>query len=281
MAKQFKVLVNNGKEQDVQTFNAEQGAGQRGRPLIIKAQAGAKYQLVESAKRNNLAPNNVKAKRVGKNLHLMFEADNEADVIIEDYYGVIGDGYNGIVGKAENGRFYEYLTEDPTDPGLIPLLKDNMTAVTQALGGAEVSGAGAAIAVIGFSPLWAALGLAGAGAAVAAGGGKTDTATATVTPVKITGAMDPSSDTGVIKTDNKTTDSTPMISGTATPGSKVQVTVNGQTYTTTADANGKYAITIPDADRLPDGVYTGTGTPKVIGSPSVKPAPPLTPPTST
>ena len=92
MAQQFKVLVNAGKSEEVQSLLAEQGAGQRGRPLIIKAKAGAKYQLVEmgKAKGNNtdLAPDNIKAKRVGKHLHLMFETDTVADVIIEDYYDV-------------------------------------------------------------------------------------------------------------------------------------------------------------------------------------------------
>ncbi len=43
MAQQFKVIVNTGKEDNAQTLQAEQGAGQRGRPLIIKAKAGAKY----------------------------------------------------------------------------------------------------------------------------------------------------------------------------------------------------------------------------------------------
>lgn len=263
MAKQFKVIVNVGKDQDNQTHNVEQGAGQRGKTLILKAQAGAKYQLVESAKRGNLAPDNIKAKRVGKHLHLMFEADEQPAVIIEDYYSVIGDSYNGIVGKAENGRFYEYLTEDPTDPGLIPLLRDNATAVTQALGGAEVSGAGAAIAVVGaaFAPLWGALGLAGVGAAALAANQKSTPAATTVTPVtpvtpsKPTGALDTLSDSGV-KADHKTKDSTPTISGKATPGAVVEVLLNGKSYTTTADANGNYAVTIPDADQLPDGVYT-------------------------
>jgi len=36
MAQQFKVIVNTGKDQAAQTLQAEQGAGQRGRPLIIK-----------------------------------------------------------------------------------------------------------------------------------------------------------------------------------------------------------------------------------------------------
>jgi hypothetical protein len=47
----------------------------------------------------------------------MFEADTVADVIIEDYYDVMAEGYNGVIGKAENGSYYEYLTEDPVETG--------------------------------------------------------------------------------------------------------------------------------------------------------------------
>ena len=163
MAKQFKVLVKTGAGKEVETHAAEQGAGERGRPLILKAKAGVKYQMVEVDKPDNLAPDNIKVKRVGKNLHIMFETDEQADVIIEDYYSVIGDDYNAIIGKAENGSFYEYLTEDPTDGGLIPLLADKATAVTQALGGAEVTYFGTAVAAVGINPLWGALGLLGLG----------------------------------------------------------------------------------------------------------------------
>ena len=171
MAQQFKVIVNTGKEQNAQEFLAQQGAGLRARPLVLQAQAGAKYQLVElgksagKGKASDLAPDNIKAKRVGKHLHLMFETDTQADVIIENYYDVMAQGYNGVIGKAENGSFYEYLTEDPRDPGLIPLLGDNASAVTQALGGAEVSPAGAALGVVAFTPLWGLLGLGAVGAA--------------------------------------------------------------------------------------------------------------------
>ena len=45
----FYRIVNAGKDQETQTHNVEQGAGQRGKALILKAQAGAKYQLVETA----------------------------------------------------------------------------------------------------------------------------------------------------------------------------------------------------------------------------------------
>ncbi|PUE15613.1 hypothetical protein B9Z38_12780 [Limnohabitans sp. MMS-10A-160] len=251
MAQQFKVLVNAGKDEAAQTLLAEQGAGQRGRPLIIKAKAGAKYQLVEQGKGrgNDLAPDNIKAKRVGKHLHLMFETDTVADVIIEDYYDVMPEGYNGVIGKAENGSYYEYLTEDPTDPGLIPQLKDNVTAVTQALGGAEVSPAGAAIAVAAF-PLLGALGLLGGAAAVAAAAKNNDTTTTTTT-----GKLDATApnDSGVLG-DNITNDATPTLSGTVPAGSTATVTINGQTYPVTVNADGTWKFTQPN--NLPDGTYT-------------------------
>jgi len=247
MAQQFQVIVNTGKAQSAQIYNAEQGAGQRGRPLILKAQAGAKYQLVEVAKGQDWAPDNVKAKRVGKHLHLMFETDTQADVIIEDYYDVMPEGYNGIIGKAENGNFYEYLTEDPRDPGLIPLLRDNATAVTQALGGAEVAPAGAAIAVAAF-PLLSTLGLLGGVAAVAAAA-NTNNGTGTAT---ITGKLDASTDSGA-QGDNKTNDATPTFSGTAPAGASATVTINGQTYPVTINADGTWKFTQPN--NLPDGTY--------------------------
>ena len=140
MAKQFKVLVNTGKDQDTQTHLTEQGAGQRGRPLILKAQAGAKYQLVESSKRNNLAPDNVKAKRVGKNLHLMFETSAEADVIIEDYYdeAMLTENNRGLYGRAEDGKLYEYIPQDSGASHTPMALIDGAPAVSQTLGGLEI-----------------------------------------------------------------------------------------------------------------------------------------------
>jgi hypothetical protein len=47
---------------------------------------------------------------------------------------------------------------------------------------------------------------------------------------------------------------TPTITGKAEAGAKVEVTVNGKTYTTTADKDGNYSV--PVTDSLSDGTYT-------------------------
>ncbi len=79
------------------------------------------------------------------------------------------------------------------------------------------------------------------------------------TPGLVTGALDPKSDTGT-PGDNKTLDNTPTISGTAPPGSEVEIRIpgqNGQPDTVVkgkADENGQYSINVPNA--LPDGDYT-------------------------
>jgi uncharacterized protein with HEPN domain len=220
MAKQYKVLVNTGKEENNKAVDVQQFSGDKGQPVRIKAQAGAKYQLQEPARGKNVGPDYVKAKRVGKNLHILFEGETEASLIIEDYYGEMAPGYNGVIGQAENGSFYEYIPEDPRVPGLIPELAEGGQAVNVALGGAEVTPVGAAVAVAAF-PLLGALGLLGAAGAAAYVANKDGT-----TPTGITGALDPNAtnadgkpnDSGT-KGDNRTNDATPTLKGTAPAGS--------------------------------------------------------------
>ncbi len=68
-----------------------------------------------------------------------------------------------------------------------------------------------------------------------------------------TGALATASDTGTLG-DNTTNDNTPALSGTAEAGASVQIVVNGQTYTTTANAQGVWSL--PATATLPDGSYT-------------------------
>ncbi|OYU30130.1 MAG: hypothetical protein CFE39_15070, partial [Comamonadaceae bacterium PBBC2] len=266
MAKQYKVLVNTAKAEDNLVLDVPQSKGDKGGPLRIKAKAGQKYQLQEitNATDKPVAPDYVKTRRVGKNLHILFEGDKEASVIIEDYYDVAAEGSNGLIGQAENGSFYEYIPEDPNSDGLVPNLRDGGEAVNVALGGDEVQAAGAAVGLLVFNPLLAALGAGAAAAAAAAGGTTAAAVTPTPTPTPTatpTGALAGASDTGAAG-DNRTKDTTPELTGKATAGSTVVIDLKDATgkvigtYSTTADVNGNYSIKVPQ--NLADGTYTPT-----------------------
>lgn len=108
MKKQYRVIVNTGKKADNKALEIEQNAGDSGRAVRIRAQAGAKYQLQELAQGTDFGPEHVKAYRNGKNLEITFEGGTEPDLIIEDYYVQMPGGYNGVIGQAPNGSYYEY-----------------------------------------------------------------------------------------------------------------------------------------------------------------------------
>ncbi len=80
----------------------------------------------------------------------------------------------------------------------------------------------------------------------------------TIAPAGQTGALTATApnDSGTLG-DNITRTTTPEISGTTEPGAAVEVTVNGKTYSTTANATtGAYSVTVPLADALGNGPYT-------------------------
>ncbi|MFM8755909.1 MAG: hypothetical protein ACKODU_02625, partial [Limnohabitans sp.] len=166
MAKQYKVLVNTGKQEGNKALEVQQLTGDKGQPVRIKAQAGAKYQLQEMGRNQGVAPDYVKVRRKGKDLEVTFEDGRSPDLIIEGYYEEMAPGYNGLVGQAENGGFYEYIPEDPRVQGLVGQLAEGGQAVNVALGGAQITPVGAVVAAAAF-PLLGALGLVGAAAAAA------------------------------------------------------------------------------------------------------------------
>nr|CAH7338962.1 conserved hypothetical protein [Vibrio chagasii] len=68
----------------------------------------------------------------------------------------------------------------------------------------------------------------------------------------ITGGLDNSDDTGSSNIDNVTSVNTPTYSGTAEAEAEVKLYIGSKTYSTTADSDGNWSITL---DTLPDGVY--------------------------
>lgn len=74
-------------------------------------------------------------------------------------------------------------------------------------------------------------------------------------PPKLTGGLDSTSDTGS-PDDGITNNTRPTFSGTTDAGLKVTITLNGQTYTVTANSAGKWSFTVPET--LRDGSYDYT-----------------------
>ena len=196
MAKTYKILVNDGKGTDIKPVSVVQGAGANGDPVRMTAKRGWRFELQDDLKGKGLGPDQVRLKRIGKNLGLMFDGSTNPDVVIEDYYAENEDkdkdnGMPMIVGQAENGGIYEYVPQDPAASSMASELKEGNTPVILALGGGPLAGD----FVLAGLPLIAAAGggigglLAGGAALVAAaaagGGGGGGGGTPAVVPATV------------------------------------------------------------------------------------------------
>jgi VCBS repeat-containing protein len=178
MLKQYKILVNEGKGSDNALITVPAGAGARGNPTRITAKPDTRYELQDDLKGKGLGPDQVRGKRVGKNLYLMFEDNGKPDVIIEGYYDPANlQQMPTIVGKAENGSIYEYIPHDPELSSMSTTLKDGTTPAILSLGGGPIAGGAFELAGLPIAAAAAAggglggLGLAAAGLGAAALGG--------------------------------------------------------------------------------------------------------------
>ncbi|WP_159990710.1 hypothetical protein [Pelistega ratti] len=138
----------------------------QGEVLVIDARANSNYQLIDDA--TGFAPQNIIAKREGKDLKIFLEDGNlNADIVIQGYYGddQNEEVSNLIVGQHENGNIYAYVPESGEKLDAVSMLADEVAA-PQALGGEELSSAFWA-----FNPWWLLALVPIAGIAIAAGSG--------------------------------------------------------------------------------------------------------------
>ena len=70
--KNYKLIVSTGNAERNQTVDIQQGDGARGKAVRLKAEAGVKYQLLETGAGKAVAPHYVKVRRIGKNLEVLF-----------------------------------------------------------------------------------------------------------------------------------------------------------------------------------------------------------------
>jgi len=245
MKKTYKVIVqsNTGAEKTV-THNVAEPGLFRG-PLKIKAAPGARYQLVDVS--TGQGPDNIRAKRVGKDLRISFEGRDQVDVMIINYYDHVDAGFSTVIGETDPGVFWAYLPESGEASSLMGSLREGQASTGMALGGDQLVASGAAVGALvaaGFNPLLAApLALLGAGGA---GGGEADT-----TPPKVLEAkLHPDDDTGVSNSDAITLDNSPRLLISAdTDAVSVTVTLNGKTYTsTTKNGQGQFVVQMEELE---------------------------------
>ncbi|QPB42994.1 hypothetical protein [Rodentibacter haemolyticus] len=121
----------------------------RGEALIIEAREKSNYQLIND--QTGLAPQNIIAKREGKDLKLFLEdGDMSEDIIIKNYYGDENseETSNLVVGQHENGGIYAYVPESGLKSDAVSMLAEQVAA-PQALGGEDLGSAFWA-----FNPWW-------------------------------------------------------------------------------------------------------------------------------
>lgn len=284
MAKTIKVLVNTGNEDTNKTFDVTQGSGKAGKPTRLKAVKGARYQLEDSAAKN-VGPENIRSKRVGKNLHVMLDGSGDGDLIIEDYYddAMLTENNRGLYGRAEDGKLYEYIPEDPTPAGLPINLADGGKPVSQVLGGGQVgeefalSGLILAAAGGGFGALTAGAAAVGAAALAGGGGGTGGGAVIPTAPAAAPAsyADNVGSKQSTTSTDAKTDDTTPGINiGQVPTGATPKLYVDGVYVPATYDS---VTGTLTPNTPLSEGAHSITYTLSNSAGESAKsPAMPLT-----
>lgn len=233
MSKTIKALVQNNAGDVIQTIEVVQGAGGgKGKPARMKAVRGVRYQL-EDPQAGSMAPDSVRTKRSGKNLHVMLKGSTAPDLIIESYYddAVMAEATGGLYGVAEDGSLYEYMPEDPNLTSLPVALTDGGASAGPVLSG---SGVTSMFQLAALPLLVMGGGASTGGGALAAAGVLTTTAlstgSGTLAATVLTTAPDllASADTGRSNTDNITSNQKPGFNvGVVPAGSTAQLVVDG------------------------------------------------------
>lgn len=246
-------LITKGATEQIATVKA--GAGRDANTLIIKAQAGVKYELKDTA--TKFAPKQLLVIRQGKDLWIKLDDDDEEDalnttdapdIIIENYYE---DSPGSLIGISEDGQYYNYAPQEGTSDLYSANMEDGEFSY-QSLGYSDIGGE------TNWMPyVLGALVLGGL--AVALSGGD-DKAPEAFNPPEVPDAPDMTddTDTGASNTDNNTADSTPDFEITPpADGQTPNLYIDGELVPSTFDPVNNI---ITPTDPIPDGPHTVTVT---------------------
>jgi len=210
-----------------------------GAPVRVKSLKGGKFLLVRGT--NEPAPENIVVKRDGDDLMIFTqEEDDTAEIIIEDFYTQQGMLY----GMAQDGSYHRYESSD-SDKEAFLLLKEGgndalhlsqsgtlaLTDVTSSELSHGMMAAGA-VAAVGL--------LTGIVAALNAGSSSQNTPVPAV-PSDIQATDNVGIITGALVPGVSTDDALPVLNGSGTPGSLIQVYDNGRLVgSATVNFEGKW-----------------------------------------
>ncbi|MDF3868597.1 Ig-like domain-containing protein, partial [Pseudomonas denitrificans (nom. rej.)] len=192
----------------------------------FKVEPGTKYLL--KVDNTDVAPQNVTVKRNGKNLEVLFEGSDEADLVLTDFFAEGMDGQ--LYGVAEDGQLHAFVcTNGASYPGPWALADGEMAPIAldgPSLGTAPVID-GEIEKTAGFIlwPLLAATGVAGAVGATRRDDNNHKGTTPPVTNAKATDYVGPTQ--GTIANGAVIDDARPVISGNGLPGATVHIYDNG------------------------------------------------------
>ena len=207
MSNTIQLFINTGNESTSRLIDIPKALPGEGQAMRLEAVRGARYELTDPSIKS--APDVVRAKRVGKDLHVSVDDDENIELILEDYYDEDVMTENaGLFGRAEDGTLSQYIPEDPTTSALTANLPDGGVATAQVLGlpaQEEFVLSALPLAAGGFGGLLAAGGTA-AVAAAAAGGGGGGGGAVVVTPTTTVEIQSISEDSGVSDQDFITKD---------------------------------------------------------------------------
>lgn len=116
MSNFIKIITHSDNQAEIKQ-NVTAGSGKTGNPTVIKVIEKARYELLDAE--TQYAPQQILLVRKGKDLHILVNAQGNADellqpadLVIQDYYEY---GKSQLVGLAEDQQYYNYLPQEGTD----------------------------------------------------------------------------------------------------------------------------------------------------------------------
>ena len=165
MTTNVQIIMTSPAVQSHSTL-VHKGHGAKGQPAIVRAIAGARYEIKDLASTDQLAVPKIKLQRVGKDLRVWFEGEAQADLIIEDFFGVQSDVQSSFFGHTESGELHEYVLPGQFLPQEIYSISESVWAQDLGIGPSAVDNSSAATGVLGLNFLQLLTGAAGSLAAV-------------------------------------------------------------------------------------------------------------------